>query len=143
MSWEKALLIKKRVVGYFMAKFCNNSTISCSQLRFCQSLKVSLIPWPVHPPWKQNTNSYIYPIPKKLSNDVSRRWLFEYYLHQRSPFLQTPRAFNDETTWKRLFSRGFNVEYTWCAWRVCLGLSVNVGYQPWFSCLWKISKFRA
>ena len=29
-----------------MVKFCNNSTISCSQLRFCQSLKVSLIPWP-------------------------------------------------------------------------------------------------
>ena len=93
-----------------MAKSCNNSTISCSQLRFCQSLKVSLIPWPVHPPWKQNTNSYIYPIPKKLLNDVSRRWLFEYYLHQRSPSLQTHHV---HSMMKRRGNGHFHVVSTW------------------------------
>ena len=30
----------------------------------------------------------------------------------------TLRVFHVETTWKRRYPRRFNVEYTWCAWRV-------------------------
>ena len=29
----------------------------------------------------------------------------------------TPDAFHVETTWKRLFPRRFNMEYTWCIYK--------------------------
>ena len=41
----------------------------------------------------------------------------------------TPRGFHVEATWKRSFSRRFNVESTWC---VCRELAVCIVRRHWF-----------
>ena len=37
----------------------------------------------------------------------------------------TPRVFHVEATWKRLFPRRFNVEYTWCVCRVAISKTLR------------------
>ena len=52
----------------------------------------------------------------KIYNSCYVKMLFKIIIHPHFP-RTIPRAFHDETTWKRSFPLRFKVEYTWC---VCM-----------------------